>query len=305
MITLLGPQRLQPILAEELARSNNQGPIAVVTAGWQEREAEVDELGEHVGCPVFNLLLHARAEDVFQSDLEFFAAYRQRQETLRSLQQLYRLRLGYVLGAVQDLLHREGDSALLDPEREAAISAAVELDRHHLDRVAQVHEEFEERLQPAGRSSIQKHRLEIELEIRRSEAFAVAGGHVAILLNRLRLFGIAPLVHEMPIFAWSAGAMVLGEQVVLFHDSPPQGQGFAEVLESGLGLYRGLIPLPHARHRLRLSDPVRVSLLARRFPGSQCLAMDEGSRIRLDGMQWSGARGRWLHPSGIVETVAA
>jgi hypothetical protein len=109
----------------------------------------------------------------------------------------------------------------------------------------------------------------------------------------------------MPIFAWSAGAMVLGERVVLFHDHPPQGEGFAEVLESGLGLYRGLIPLPHSRRRLRLSDRVRVSLLARRFPGFRCLAMDEGSRIHWDGVRWSGARGRWLEPSGTVETVAA
>ncbi len=45
--------------------------------------------------------------------------------------------------------------------------------------------------------------------------------------------------------------MVVCETVVLFHDSPPQGAGNAEVLDAGLGLARGVIALPHARRRLR------------------------------------------------------
>ena len=90
-------------------------------------------------------------------------------------------------------------------------------------------------------------------------------GHVAVLLNRLRIFKLEPMLAQKPIIAWSAGAMVLAKRIVLFHDTPPQGKGFAEVFEAGLGLYSNLIPLPHAAKRLQLDNPTRVSIFARRF----------------------------------------
>jgi hypothetical protein len=46
---------------------------------------------------------------------------------------------------------------------------------------------------------------------------------VAVLVNRLRLFGLGDLVADKTVFAWSAGAMAVSERVVLFHDDPPQG----------------------------------------------------------------------------------
>ncbi len=305
MITLLGPQRQRPNLAAELSRAEISGPMAVVTAGWQERESEVDELGQHVGFPVVNLRLYDRAEKLFRRDREFFQAYRQRQERLRSLQRIYRERLDYTLGQAEALFRREGEPSLLAPEREDAMAAVRALDRHHLSRVAEVQAEFRERFDPARRPSVAAEREQVREELASVQAFAVAGGHVAILLNRLRLFGIADLVRELPIFAWSGGAMVLGERVVLFHDSPPQGKGYAEVLESGLGLYHGVLPLPHPRHRLRLEDPARVALLAGRFPDSLCFAMDEGTRIRSDEGTWFDAVGRRLAVDGSVEEVAA
>src|SRR5437764_598914 len=75
--------------------------------------------------------------------------------------------------------------------------------------------------------------------IRRTSALAIAGGHVAVLLNRLRLFGILALAEGRTIIAWSAGAMAVSDRIVLFHDSPPQGPGNPEVLGAGLGLFPG------------------------------------------------------------------
>jgi hypothetical protein len=75
--------------------------------------------------------------------------------------------------------------------------------------------------------------------------------------------------------------------VVLYHDSPPQGPGNPEVLESGLGLVRGVIPLPHARVRLRLDDPQRVARFAMRFAPARCVAMDEGARLTVGPVGWS------------------
>ena len=113
-------------------------------------------------------------------------------------------------------------------------------------------------------------------------ALLVAGGHVAVLINRLRLIGGAAAFADLPIIAWSAGAMALGEAIVLFHDSPPQGAANAEVFEAGLGLVHGVVPLPHAQARLRLHDSTRVTLLARRFAPSACLTLDAGACLHFE-----------------------
>ena len=48
----------------------------------------------------------------------------------------------------------------------------------------------------------------------------------------------------------------------------------------------GIVPLPHARKRLKLADHVRVQLMSRRFPEARCIALDPGSRITWDGKTW-------------------
>src|ERR1044072_2749448 len=97
-VTLLGPQRLTPTLAGAVRGVGVEGEIAVVTAGWQEREEEVDELREHLGGRVVNLRLYARAEEVFRKDRALARAHRQRQDRLQRMQELYRLRLGHATG---------------------------------------------------------------------------------------------------------------------------------------------------------------------------------------------------------------
>ena len=120
---------------------------------------------------------------------------------------------------------------------------------------------------------------------------AIAGGHVAVLLNRMRLFDLAPLLAGKLVVAWSAGAMAVSERIVLFHDSPPQGPGNPEVFDAGLGLCTGVLPLPHADRRLRLEDPVRVDLFARRFSPSICAILDPGARWDWDGTGWTAGPG--------------
>ena len=92
---LLGPQRHVPIVARAVAAlvGDDDRPLAVVTAGWEERENEDHELREHVQRPVLNLELWARVERIFERDRELLTAMRQRHDTLRKVQELYRLRL--------------------------------------------------------------------------------------------------------------------------------------------------------------------------------------------------------------------
>jgi len=301
-IALLGPQRFEPNLAAVLASLEVRGPVAAITAGWEEREAEAVELEAHLGCEVRNLRVFERGEQVFRGDPELRDAMRTRHTTLRRLRELYILRLGHALSAARELLSLvEEDPALLDEEVESAIESVRLLDAHHLARVSEVLSEFDERLRPHEREAIGEHRDELRSELASCSALMIAGGHVAILLNRLRLFGVTELLTEQALVGWSAGAMVLSERVALFHDSPPQGPGDAEIFGPGLGLCRGVLPLPHASRRLQLEDPVRVGLFARRFAPDLPTALDVGSGILWDGRSWSGlAQTQRLSPDGTL-----
>jgi hypothetical protein len=304
-VVLLGPQRFTRTLAEAVRDAGVEGRIAVVSAGWQEREREDDELRDHLQGRTVNLLLYARGEEAFAADPELFAAHRDRQDLLRRLQELYRQRLAFAKDAARALFAREGDPALLEPERRHALEALRDLDDHHLRRVRQIRREFDERWQPLARPAVARQVEAIGRVLADCEAVGIAGGHVAVLLNRLRLFGLDRALRALPVFAWSGGAMVAADRLVLFHDSPPQGAGNAEVLEEGLGLCQGVVPLPHARRRLHLAAPLRVALVARRFAPAAVLALEDGGRVTWEGFALRGAHGvRQLTAEGALVDLA-
>jgi len=278
------------------------GPLAVVTAGWQEREQEVDELAEHVQRPVTNLRLHGRAEETFRDHPEIFQALRQRQDTLKALQRLHRLRLDFVLEPARRLLRRKKPNDLLAEEQESAIEAIRSLDNHHLQRLREIHTDFRRRWTRKIRQATAGHREELQAILDDAAGVAIAGGHVAVLLNRLRLFELPRLMGNLPIIAWSAGAMALADRVVLFHDRPPQGAGNAEILDLGLALYDDLIPLPHAKARLKLDNPVRVGIFARRFAPAACVTLDEGSWVSSSQGSWAAGESTFrLMANGSLE----
>ena len=80
-IVLLGPQRLKPTAATIVEELGIEGPIAAITAGWEERESEDDELAEHFGGRTVNLKLHERAETAGQQ-LRQSKIHRRRAEVL-------------------------------------------------------------------------------------------------------------------------------------------------------------------------------------------------------------------------------
>ncbi|HEX7878057.1 MAG TPA: Type 1 glutamine amidotransferase-like domain-containing protein [Candidatus Eisenbacteria bacterium] len=278
-VSLLGPQRFQRTLGDVLASRGIEGPVAVITAGWQEREHDDAELRDHLGGRALNLELHTRTDRIFDRDPELAAAHHERQATLKSMQELYDLRLGHVMEGARQLLRRRGDLDVLGPERLEAVEDVRGLDRRHLERIRVVHAEFESRWNPGLRSAVMAERNEVEQMIQRSSAIAIAGGHVAVLLNRLRLFDIAALAKGKPVIAWAAGAMAVSERIILFYDDPPHGPGNAEVLDEGLGLVTGIVPLPHAGTRLKLDDGSRVALFARRVFPAVAVTLDPGARV--------------------------
>ncbi len=284
-----------------------EGPCAVITAGWQEREMEMDELVAGIDREVINLRLHHRAEEFFEADTIFRDAHRGHQQRMRQLQEIYRIRLSHTLACVHQLtgnLDNWPEDVVL-AEIEDALAMVRELDRHHLGHMRNLQEAFLEEWQPYARPALKEHHLELTDTLYRCPAVLIAGGHVAVLLNRLRLLGLEGPIREKTVLASSAGAMVLGEQVVLFHDSPPQGPGYAEVFEAGLGLFDDLVPLPHARNRLLLDNPTRVSIFARRFEAASCLTLDDGARVdRVDGRWHPRQNIHRLKSDGTVEELA-
>lgn len=291
-VVLLSPQRRRPNLSGVLAQLGAEGPYAVVSAGWEDREDDVAELEAHLGQKVVNLRLHGRAEQAFEQDRPLFLAYRERRTRLREQADLYRLRLAHLAGAWHELAQREGRPDLLEVERASALQALRDLDAHQISRVAALVGEFDETWRPAERPSLAGHIAEVRRDLLAAEGVLVAGGNVAVLLNRLRLFGLGPLLRQRPVFAWSAGAMALSEQVVLFNDTPPQGPGHPEVLDAGLGLVKGVTPLPHASTRLQLDERLRVALFAQRFAPSALTILEDGAAMAFNGRAWSTVLGQ-------------
>jgi hypothetical protein len=293
---LLGPQHAQPQVTRVL-RELGVKRAATITAGWQEREADAGVMPE-LGVPSDNLTLHARADAVFARDHELSAAYKVRQVRLKLMQDFYRVRLAHLNDAARAISVRHVDPALLAEERAASLALVRELDRDHLARCKEVHAAF------ASRWSLERvvePREQIAAQIAQADAIVIAGGHVAVLLNRLRMFDVARLWGEKPVIAWSAGAMALADQVVLFHDDPPSGAPIAEVLDAGLGFVRDLVALPNPRMRLRLDNRERVAQLAERF-GARCIAMDHRARIDvIDGHVVSGAGNQRLTADGTID----
>jgi hypothetical protein len=279
-VAFLGPQFREPNLRHCLDAMGIRGPLVSITAGWQEREGEIDELRAHVGADVQDLGLYVRTEHVYAADPALASAYRERQEVLQEMQDHYRLRLAALKGVAQELAALPGDSAPLRLARRAAIGDVRRLDRQHLAATVREHAAFTREWHPARRASLVPHVSELRRRLQHAAAVLIAGGHVAVLLNRMRLFGMGSLLKGMPLIAWSAGAMALSERIVLFHDRTAQGVSNAEVLDAGLGLVRGIVPLPHAHTRLVLDDAARVQLFARRFAPAKCLALDHGALVR-------------------------
>jgi hypothetical protein len=296
-VVVLGAQRFEPSLGAAVAEAGVKGRIAVITAGWQERESEDEELAAHLGGRTVNLRLHARGEEVFAEDPELRAAHRERQESLRHRQDYYRIRLELAMEADRMIRQREPPGELAEEELDASVATLRGLDQRHFAQCEKEHEQFD--AQWSERPSVKKHREEIARIVDGCEAICIAGGHVASLLNRLTLFGIGELFSGRSIFAWSAGAMAVSDRVVLFHDDPPQGPGASEVLDAGLGLCPDAVFFPEPEKRLRVDQKQRMALLARRFAPATCLLLPARSRIAWrNGKFLNGTGVQRLKPSG-------
>jgi len=305
-VIVLGPQR-RPTVDAAVRLLEADGPVATVTAGWEEREPDDGLLSTLLGGRDVNLGLYGRWLDVVDRDPEYAAGSRRLAAVLGELEDTYLLRLDYALQAVYALQHRAGtgqEDPVSDEAVAEAIAAVRELDEGYLHQVNSARGEFFEELRPHDRPVIAEHRAAVAGVLGGASALVLAGGHVGVLAEVLHLFNIAaaPLSE---VIAWSAGAMALADRIVLFHDRSPQGPGHPEVYGAGLSLLREVVLLPHARARLLLDDAPRMAVFARRFAPARCILLETGARLDV------GSDGAWppgtrvLAEDGHVTTLEA
>ena len=303
-VVLLGPQKAESRIGQVLRELGVRKHVALVTAGWQEREADdgaiVDEL-KALGITAVNLRLHKRSEEVFSIDEDFAEAYSARQERLRHIQGFYRIRLDYTGDAARAISVRHVDAELLEQESRVSVEQFRQLDRDHVERCRAIHTAFEERWRVYERPIVARNMRALKPLLEPAEAVVICGGHVASLLNRLKLFDIAGLSFGKHIVACSAGAMVLTERVVLFHDFPPYGTAISQVLDAGLGLAPGLVVLPDPRRRFDPNDREGIARFAQRMSPSTCVALDDKAHITLTSRRITHANGERLTAAGDVE----
>ncbi len=279
---LLGPQRFLTTAGTVVRSVAPDGPVATVTAGWQDRESADDELDEVMGGRSRNLRLYDRLSEVIETEDHFATEALAHRDAMDELAGIYSMRLQRALESAYAVARRPARGDIADSAFADAIRSVQDIDAWYLRAVDLLYGELEAAAPPDDSEEISRHRHEVAELLGDAAVLAVAGGHVGILLRCLRLFAVVPSP-EVPVVAWSAGAMAMTERVVLYNDRGPQGVRGAEVWDRGAGRVRDVVAMPHARRRLRLDDPVHVRVLVRRFAPAACLLLDDGTQVEIDG----------------------
>ena len=305
---LLGPQRFTTTVGATVRSLDVDGPIAMINSGWEERETEDAELAGHLDGRGVNLRLHHRMMDVLDQGRALAPPRPGSSATgVDELRAFYGIRLQAAIDAVHAVAHRSSLHAIGPAAaRVDAIEAVRDVDavvrrraRRALPRGPGATAPGRERHASAGTAA---RSARCSTSARR---VVIAGGNVRTLLHTLRVFDVrsAP---ELPVVAWSAGAMVLTDA------GRPLPRPRAARRHGGRGLRprarpgAGLLALPHAAAPAPRGPRADV-VLARRFAGhgSSCSTTEHGVRFP-DGA--TGLRARRPGPRPLachVSVVAA
>jgi hypothetical protein len=305
---VLGPQPGRVSLGPGLkALDLPAGPVAAITVGWRETEPvlkEVERELEACGREAIPLHIGERVGKVFESDAPLAEAHRALQEGLLAEERLYGARLRRAVETAHEVVRLSVAERYRDPYAEQAWQDILAADRFHVERHAELWQEFREAVDLHERPAIREETEELRRLLSGAVAVVLTGGHVAVIRNRLLLLGLRDALTPLPVLAWSAGAMVLTPRVVLFHDRLPGGSARPEILGDGLSLLPGVALFPDARIRLDLEDRQSLSELAGRVAPERAVLLEPGDAIRWDGRGWSAPNGiRLLSEDGEVQTV--
>lgn len=287
---LLGPQRFLTTAGTVVRSVAPEGPVATVTAGWQDRETADEELHEVMGGRSRNLQLYRRLTEVIETDDHFAREALAHRDAMDELAGIYSVRLQRALESAYVVARRPTREDIAESAFADAIRGVRDIDAWYLRSVDQLYGELQAAAPPEASEPIARNRAEVAELLRDATVLAIAGGHVGILLRCLRLFEAVP--REVPVVAWSAGAMAMTDRVVLYNDNGPQGVRGAEVWDRGAARVHDVVAMPHARRRLKLDDPVHAKAFVRRFAPAACLLLDDGTQVEIsaDGRVPNDAR---------------
>jgi hypothetical protein len=279
---LLGPVTDGAPVAAELTALGVDGPVALVTAGWEEGERNDAELNRALGGVTRNLGLFGRRLDIMESDPEYAAADRALRALVADMREVYLVQLRYALRGVDAVRqHAAKARRLAGGELDEAIETVRGIDERYAARLAIAHDEFYTTMRPHDREVIAKHRAEVAAIVAECAAVAVAGGHVGVLTEALHLSNLGAVLGERPLVTWSSGAMAVAERVMVVDDNDVADRP-DEVLTAGIGVVHGVVPLAAARLRLHMDDRNRLAVLARRVAPRVCVLLDPGDRLPCD-----------------------
>lgn len=294
---LLGPQRFRTTAGTAVRSLGVEGHVATVTAGWQDRERDDAELHEVLDGRSHNLGLFHRLTDVLDTDPHFAGAALAHRDAVDELASIYSQRLQHALESVYAVQRRAVRDDIAESALTDGIAEVRAIDSWYLATLDQLYGELEAASPVEQSEPVQRHRGDVADIIQGAGALVIAGGHVGMLLRCLKLFDVVP-PPELPVVAWSAGAMALTDRVVLYNDRGPRGVVGSELWDRGLRRARHIVAMPHARRRLRIDDPLVLRVLVRRFAESRCLLLDDCARVDLgpqgelpDGSRVIGAHG--------------
>lgn len=261
---------------------------------------------------VQNLSVYNEFQRLRREDPGLAAAYRDKQQCVHRVMALYRQanRMGLrilkeELATVQEWYPEWSFAALLDHGRkpqendDLALRLVAEELSLQLDRIRDQDEWVVSRLQRLEASfrrfaKLSKNRLwraqqkVFTRRIRSAATIVVYGGHLAVLLNRLHFYNLGPVLRQAladgaTLVARSAGAMALGDRVVVYHDVYQDRHHTFELLGRGMGLLPGMLVLPQHAERIRRGSEDHLAFIARRFPLGACIGLDEGALLRIAG----------------------
>jgi len=305
-LVLLGPQPGYESLRGALNRLQIHGRVALITAGWEETEGEDEALVHAIPNEVVNLRLFRRTEFLFAQDPLVIQMLQKRQDVLRHLRDIYRMRVGYFLRATDKILKASASLVDFRPELESSLNMLRQLDREYYLRTCQVCDNYDLEIDFDNRPSVVAQRNELKEILGSVDAILVAGGHSAIITNRLKIFSILELRPDLPVIAWSGGAMSLAAQMVFFHDRLPQGDCNPEILRAGMAITGRVLPFPDPANRLKLDDSKRMSVLARRFADFSCVLLDPTDWVERRNGTWTAPmETRQLSANGTTEAFSA
>jgi hypothetical protein len=302
---LLGPVGDGARVMSELATLGVDGPIALVTAGWEESERNDADLDRALGGGTRNLGLFGRSLDILESDPEYADEVRRVRSVLTQLREVYLVQLRHALRGVEAVRqHDAGARRLSGVQLDEAISTVRALDERHASRLEAVLGEFYTTCPPHERPAIAAHREAVASVVAECAALVIAGGHVGVLTECLHVCNLGARLGDRPVVAWSSGAMAIAERVMVVDDHDLSGRP-DEVLGAGIGVVRGVVPLAASARRLRIDDRNHLALLARRLAPRACVLLDEGDRVPFDDNGVADlSRARVVAPDGTVRASA-